>query len=113
MSKKKKNFSSDFKVQVIKDVLKENATLVEVADKNGTIVRNVSSWVQQFNENATRVFDRNKTEKELEDKLKEQRTHTEELIKVIGEQKVIIDFFKKKYRDVGLSLQEYYDRFES
>ena len=85
---KRRNFSSKFKTKVVLEVLSERKTLSELAQKHGLHPNQISKWKQEFLSGAEIVFEKGKTGKNSEG------TEKEKLFKIIGEQKVEIDFLK-------------------
>lgn len=76
------------KTKVVLEVLKEQQTIQELASKYEVHPNQISTWKNEFLSNASSVFDSKK---------EKQNTHqdTAKLYKVIGEQKVEIDFLKE------------------
>ena len=88
MKRTRRKFSSNFKTKVVLEVLKEQQTIQELASKYEVHPNQISTWKNEFLPNASSVFDSKK---------EKQNTHqdTAKLYKVIGEQKVEIDFLKE------------------
>lgn len=88
MKRTRRKFSSNFKTKVVLEVLKEQQTIQELASKYEVHPNQISTWKNEFLSNASSVF---------ESKKKKQNTQedTAKLYKVIGEQKVEIDFLKE------------------
>ena len=88
MSRRK--FTSEFKFKVVLEALSERYTIQELGRKYEIHPTQITNWKSQFLKNGQTVFDRpvkdSKTEApELEDRY----------LKVIGQQKMEIDFLKK------------------
>ena len=88
MSRRK--FTSAFKTKVVLEALKERSTTSELALKYKISPQQVSTWKREFLNNAEQVF--GSPAKSKKDKESEER---DTLLKVIGQQKVEIDFLKK------------------
>lgn len=90
---KRRKFSNKFKTQVVLEVLSERYTLSEIAQKHKIHPNQAGLWKRQFLENAESVFDKGV-------KSPEQRSDEEKdkLLKMIGQQKVEIDFLKNALR---------------
>jgi transposase len=88
MKRTRRKFSSKFKTKVVLEVLKEQQTIQELASKYEVHPNQISTWKNEFLSNASSVF---------EGKKEKQNTNqdTSKLYKVIGEQKVEIDFLKE------------------
>jgi putative transposase len=52
MSKKRRNFSAEFKAKVVLELLEGDKTLNEIASKNDLLPRSVQQWKKQFLENS-------------------------------------------------------------
>jgi len=86
---KRRKFNSSFKTKVVLEALSERYSIQELSRKHGVHANQISKWKNQFLSNAESVFEKpgiNQSEEELE---------KERLYKVIGQQKIEIDFLKK------------------
>jgi transposase len=86
---KRRKFSSAFKTKVVIEALSERYSIQELSRKHGVHANQISKWKNQFLANAETVFERpsnTQSEEEME---------KERLYKVIGQQKIEIDFLKK------------------
>lgn len=87
---KRRKFTPAFKTKVVLDALKERQTTSELAVKYQITPQQISSWKREFLNGAEQVFgSKKKSQKDLAQQEKE------ELLKVIGQQKIDIDFLKK------------------
>ena len=97
MAKKRQSFSKDFKAKVVLEALREESTIQEIAVKHGVHPNQISQWKAQAIAGMADIFERpNKKSEEV-------RQHEEEkdgLLKTIGEQKVELDYLKKKYKQL-------------
>ena len=86
---KRRKFTAKFKTKVVLEALKERVSVQELAKKHELHPNQISKWKSEFLDNADVVFDKgcSKDAEETED--------VEKLYKVIGQQKVEIDFLKK------------------
>lgn len=87
----RRKFTSEFKAKVSIEALKEQQTIEALAKKYDLHPTQINTWKKEFSNNAAAVFE------------KEGKAHTgdkDQLIQAlyaqIGEQKVAIDFLKKK-----------------
>ena len=85
----RRKFTSKFKTKVALEAIKERESLSVLAQKYGVIPQQITNWKREFLAGADSVFkSKTKTKKtELEEK-------EEALLKIIGQQKVEIDFLK-------------------
>ena len=90
---KRRKFTAQFKTKVVLEALKERHSAKELAEKFQLSPQQISTWKREFLENADEVFGGKKKSKKTE--AEEQK---DELLKVIGQQKVEIDFLKKVLR---------------
>jgi transposase len=88
MSRRK--FNSDFKVKVVLEALSERFTIQELGRKYEVHPAQISAWKAQFLQNANSVF-----EQPVKDAKTEAEEKEEHYLKVIGQQKIEIDFLKK------------------
>ena len=88
MSRRK--FTSEFKFKVVLEALSGRYTIQELGRKYEIHPTQITNWKSQFLKNGQAVFDR---------PVKDSKTEAQELedryLKVIGQQKMEIDFLKK------------------
>ena len=85
---KRRNFSAKFKTKVVLEALSERQTLTELAQKFNLHINQISKWKQEFLSSADIIFENKKSKK------KSAENKEEKLYKIIGQQKVEIDFLK-------------------
>ena len=91
MRRKRRTFSSEFKLKVILDSLKERESLSELSQKYDLHQNQISKWKNDFIENAKlNLVASNKSQ----DNNKEQEL--EQLYGKIGKLQMEVDFLKKK-----------------
>ena len=91
--KSRRKFSAEFKAKVVIEALKERNTLEEIARKYEIHPNQITSWKRDFIANAAMIF--SSGEKEGSEK-KQQEAILDKLYAQIGQQKVEIDWLKKK-----------------
>ena len=89
----RRNFSAEFKTKVVLEVLKERNTAEEIASKYEIHPNQISTWKKEFLSKATTVFASGETP--IMDK-KQVDEFVEKLYAQIGQQKVEIEWLKKK-----------------
>lgn len=88
MKRSRRKFSAAFKTKVVLEAIKEQQPIQDLASKFELHPNQISTWKNEFLSNASTVFEGKK------EKL-EPAVDAEKLYKVIGEQKVEIDFLKQ------------------
>lgn len=91
MRRKRRTFSSEFKLKVILDSLKERESLSELSKKYDLHQNQISKWKNEFIENAKSNLI---SSVKLQDTNKEQEV--EKLYGKIGKLQMEVDFLKKK-----------------
>lgn len=103
MSKKRRQFSAEFKAKVVLELLSQEQTLNQVASKYGVLPKSLQEWKKQFLENASLVFAPSKIVKEYKDEIKSKEAEIEELQKALGKTTIERDWAVKKLKSLGLS----------
>jgi len=89
----RRKFTSKFKTRVVLEVLKERQTTQDLAQKFEITPQQINLWKREFLSGAETVFDKGFRSKKTEVEQKEDR-----LLKIIGQQKVELDFLKNALR---------------
>ena len=89
----RRKFTPKFKTRVVLEALKERQTTQELARKSEISPQQINLWKREFLSQAESVFDTGSKNKKTEVEEKEER-----LLKVIGQQKVELDFLKDALR---------------
>lgn len=92
----KRKLTSVFKSKVVLEALSERFSLAELAQKHQVAPAQISTWKKEFLSNAAIVFEKG-TSKNKDSSA----TERDELLRLIGEQKVEIDFLKKSLKRLG------------
>lgn len=93
MSKKRKRYSAAEKAKVVLEILREESTLNEIAQKYEVSPQLISRWKTEFLNNMPVVFDKKSTE--MEQLKQEHEAEKEELINQIGQLTVDMNWLKK------------------
>ena len=91
--KNRRKFSADFKAKVVLEALKERSTIEELARKYELHPNQIHLWKKEFINKASVVFSSGESLSEDKKRYEEER---EKLYAQIGQQKVEIDWLKKK-----------------
>jgi transposase len=89
----RRKFTSKFKTKVVLEALKERHTTHELAQKFDITPQQINLWKREFLSDAEMIFEKGSKSKKTELEEKEDR-----LLKVIGQQKVELDFLKNALR---------------
>jgi len=93
----RRKFSSKFKTRLVIEALSGRYTIQELARKHEVHASQISQWKAHFLENADGIFDQGKDKSE-----EDHQAEKAKLYKVIGQQKVEIDFLKDASSKLGL-----------
>ena len=91
--KSRRKFSAEFKAKVVLEALKERNTVEELARKYEIHPNQIHHWKKEFLSNASSVFSSGESLSEEKKRFEEEK---ERLYAQIGQQKVEIDWLKKK-----------------
>lgn len=87
----RRKFTSAFKTKVVLEAIKERESLADLAQKYEIHPQQIGNWKREFLKSAENVFsvsERKSPKTQAEEK-------EEKLLKIIGQQKVELDFLKK------------------
>jgi putative transposase len=98
MSKKKNNYSPEFKARVVMELLSGQKTLNELADQYQIAPATLSNWHKQFQERAAEVFQKGPSNKERE--LRERDQEIAVLQQKVGQLLIERDWLKKKSDEI-------------
>lgn len=90
--RQRRKFSTDFKLKVILESLKDDMTLTQLSQKHGLHANQVSKWKSDFLEKSVDFMNSKTNSQSLEERDKE----LEMLYSKIGQLQVENDFLKKK-----------------
>ena len=90
----RKKFTAKFKIKVVLEALKVRKTNQELAREYDIHPQQISTWKREYMNGAEQVFSKGK--KKNAKSAQEQRKN--QLLKMIGQQKVEIDFLKNALR---------------
>jgi len=91
---KRRQFSSEFKVQVVLEVLREERTLGEIAAAYEINPSQLSNWKREFLERAPQMFDEPKVIKAKQRAEREAEEEKNRLLKTIGQLTMERDFLQ-------------------
>ena len=100
MSKSRRNFSAEFKTNLVLQLLKGEKELDVLAVENDIQPNFLRKWKKEFLANASLAFD-NKREDNLREKLAEERKEKAEYAKKVGQLTMQVDWFKKNLKKLS------------
>jgi putative transposase len=96
---KRNQYTAEFKTKIVIEVLREEATVNEIAAREGISPVLISRWKTEFLENAAAIFKKSgasATEKELE----AERERVARLERKVGQLTYEVDWLKKKSEQI-------------
>ncbi len=103
MSRKRTNYSAEFKGKLVLEVLKNERTLAEIASANNITPKNLQNWKKIFLENAEIAMEPSKAVKEYKEELSAVQEQNEMPTKIVGKMTVEKEWLEKKLKSLGLS----------
>ena len=100
MSRSRRNFSAEFKTNLILQLLKGEKELNVLAVENDIQPNLLRNWKKEFLANASLAFD-NKREDNLREKLAEERKEKVEYAKKVGQLTMQVDWLKKNLKKLS------------
>ena len=99
MSRSRRNFSAEFKTNLVLQLLKGEKELNVLAVENDIQPNLLRNWKKEFLDKASVVFD-DKREDNLKEKLAEERREKAEYAKKVGQLTMQVDWLKKKSEEI-------------
>ena len=84
MSRKRTNYSAEFKVKIVLEVLKGEKTLNQIATENNILPKNIINWKKQFLANAEIAMEPSKAVKEYKEQIKELEKKVDKYAKTVS-----------------------------
>ena len=103
MSRKRTNYSAEFKSKLVLEVLKNEKTLAEIASANNITPKNLQNWKKIFLENAEIAMEPSKAVKEYKEELSAAQEQNEMLTRIVGKMTVEKEWLEKKLKSLDLS----------
>lgn len=103
MSRKMKQYSTEFKTKIVLEVLAGDKTLNEIASSNNIIPKNIMNWKKIFLENAQMAMEPSKAIKEYKDENDKLQLQIDEYAKIVGKMTVENDWLSGKLASLDLS----------
>ena len=96
--KKRTNYTAEFKTKVVLEMLSEESTVNQLAEKYDVSPVVLSRWKKEFMERASEVFKKGVSEAEKE--LENSKGHIAELERKVGQLTYEVDWLKKKSTEI-------------
>ena len=97
MVRKQTKYSNEFKFKVIKEVLREDLTILQLATKHGITPKNIYNWRSLFEKKGSDLFSLNDPMLDRYKTTLEQKEHQiDELHRQLGELNAQLTWAKKK-----------------
>jgi len=103
MSRKMKQYSTEFKTKIVLEVLQGDKTLNEIASANNIIPKNIMNWKKIFLENAQMAMEPSKAIKEYKDENVKLQQELDEYAKKVGKMTIELEWTTKKLKSLDLS----------
>jgi putative transposase len=103
MSKKKRNFSANFKTKVVLELLSGEKTQAQLASKYGVTPNSLNQWKKKFLENASMAFDVGKATQSFKDEINELKKENDALAKKLGKTTIEKDWAVGKLKSLDSS----------
>ena len=103
MSKKRRNFTAEFKTKVVLELLEGDKTLNEIASKYEVLPKSLQQWKKQFLDNASLAFDKSTVVKEYKEEIEKLKKEKGAIAKKLGEVIVERDWAVGKLKSLDLS----------
>jgi len=105
MSRKRRNFTAEFKAKVVLEVLEGDKTINEIASKYDLLPKSLQQWKKQFLENAVLAFDKSAVVQEYKEEIETLKKAKDAIAKKLGEVIVERDWLEGKLSSLDLSIK--------
>ena len=103
MSRKRKQYSAEFKTKVVLELLRGEQTVAQVASKYEITAKSLGDWKKQFLENASLAFDVSGATKAYKDEIEGLKEENDALAKKLGKTTIERDWAVGKLKSLDLS----------
>jgi len=103
MSRKRKQYSAEFKTKVVLELLQSDQTVAQVASKYEITAKSLGDWKKQFLENASLAFDVSGATKAYKDEIESLTEENDALAKKLGKTTIERDWAVGKLKSLDLS----------
>lgn len=103
MSRKRKQYSAEFKTKVVLELLSADQTVAQVASKYEITAKSLTDWKKQFLSNASLAFDVGGATKAYKDEIEDLKEENDALAKKLGKTTIERDWALGKLKSLDLS----------
>jgi len=103
MSRKRKQYSAEFKTKVVLELLSDDQTAAQVASKYNIAAKSLSDWKSQFLQNASLAFDVGGATKAYKEEIESLKEENDALVKKLGKTTIERDWAVGKLKSLDLS----------
>ncbi len=103
MSRKKRNFSADFKTKVVLELLSGEKTIAQIASKYEITAKSLIMWKKKFLENASMAFDVGKATQIFKEEIADLKKENDALAKKLGKTTIEKDCLSRKLKSLDSS----------
>ena len=96
---KKRNYSSDFKAQLVLEVLRGESTLGEIASRHEVNPNLLTRWKREFLDGAASIFEKPEESKQKQREQREAETEKAQMLKMIGQLTLERDYLQAARRE--------------
>ena len=91
---KRKKYTPEYKAKIVLEALREESTVSEIASRENVNPNQIQNWKREFIEKSAAVFSTEKTDKEAEKLLTQEKNARSRLEKKVGQLTLEVDFLK-------------------
>jgi transposase-like protein len=103
MSRKRTVYTTEFKTKLVIELMNEDKTIAEIANKYKITPKNLQNWKKIFMENAEMAMEPAKAVKEYKEEIIELKEKNETYAKVVGKMTIEKEWLEKKLNSLSLS----------
>lgn len=103
MKRKRRHLSEEFKARVAKEALKEEKSILQIAQDNEIAPSQVSTWKKELEERMAELFERKNG---VDEQAKKEERRTARLERKVGQLVIEKEFLEKKCVQLGIDLSE-------
>ena len=98
--KQRQIISANLKVKIVLETLEGELTINQIASKYNVTTKSIQNWKKQFLDNASLVFDTNKSTKSYKDEIDDLKQQNDQLAKALGKATIRADWAEGKLKSL-------------